>query len=137
VRTKLTSALAKDVIKAACSLIKGLTHAGVPRLVVVGGAGSLEIAAGLRLVDTPDFPEIYRPASLAHCETLDIYKSCDLDWTFISPAAFFDLGKRTGKYRIGTDRLLVDSVLCYAVVQGTHRSKHRLPCCSVTSAPKR
>jgi uncharacterized protein len=100
--------LARDVIKAARSLIEGLTHAKVPRLVVVGGAGSLEVAPGLRLVDTPDFPEIYRPASLAHCEALDIYKSCDLDWTFISPAAFFDLGERTGKYRIGTDRLLVD-----------------------------
>ncbi|MBD2306031.1 NAD(P)-dependent oxidoreductase [Chroococcidiopsis sp. FACHB-1243] len=101
--------LAQDVIKATHSLIEGLTRATVRRLVVVGGAGSLEVESGLRLVDTPDFPEIYRPASLAHCEALDIYKTCDLDWTFISPAAFFEPGERTGKYRIGTDQLLVDA----------------------------
>ncbi|MGL5940971.1 MAG: NAD(P)-dependent oxidoreductase, partial [Waterburya sp.] len=81
--------LAKDVIKATHSLIAGLTRAGVRRLIVVGGAGSLEVANGVKFVDTPDFPEIYRPASLAHCEALQIYKTCDLDWTFISPAAFF------------------------------------------------
>jgi uncharacterized protein len=100
--------LAQDVIKAATSLIEGLTHAGVRRLIVVGGAGSLKIANGVRFVDTPDFPEIYRPASLAHCEALEIYKTCDLDWTFISPAALFEPGERTGKYRIESDQLLVD-----------------------------
>lgn len=101
--------LAQDVIKAARSLIEGLRNAGVRRLVIVGGAGSLEVADGVRLVDTPDFPEIYRPASLAHCEALKIYTSCDLDWTFISPAAIFEPGERTGKYRVGGDRLLVDA----------------------------
>jgi uncharacterized protein len=100
--------LARDVIKAANSLIEGLTHAGVRLLVVVGGAGSLEVANGVRFIDTPDFPDIYRPASLAHCEALEIYQTCDLDWTFISPAALFEPGERTGKYRIGSDRLLVD-----------------------------
>ncbi|GAA6620982.1 NAD(P)-dependent oxidoreductase [Scytonema sp. NUACC26] len=100
--------LAQDIIKASHSLIEGLTRAGVQRLVVVGGAGSLEVASGLQLVDTPDFPEIYRPASLAHREALAIYKASNLDWTFISPAAFFEPGERTGKYRIGTDQLLVD-----------------------------
>jgi uncharacterized protein len=100
--------LAQDVIKAANSLIEGLTLAGVRRLVVVGGAGSLEVVNGVRFIDTPDFPDIYRPASLAHCEALKIYQTCDLDWTFISPAAFFEPGERTGKYRIGSDQLLVD-----------------------------
>lgn len=101
--------LAQDVIGAANSLIEGLTRTEVRRLVVVGGAGSLEVKPGLRFIDTPDFPEIYRPASLAHCAALDIYKTCDLDWTFISPAAFFEPGERTGKYRIGTDQLLTDA----------------------------
>jgi putative NADH-flavin reductase len=100
--------LAQDVIKAAHSLIEGLTRTAVRRLLVVGGAGSLEVEPGLRLVDTPDFPEIYRPASLAHCEALDIYKACNLDWTFISPAAFFEPGERTGNYRLGKDQLLID-----------------------------
>lgn len=100
--------LAQDVIKAANSLIEGLTRAEVRRLVVVGGAGSLEVANGVRFVDTPDFPEIYRPASLAHCEALKIYKTCDLDWTVISPAAFFEPGERTNNYRVGGEQLLVD-----------------------------
>lgn len=57
--------LAQDVIKAAHSLIKGLTCAQVQRLVVVGGAGSLEVAPGVQAVDIPEFPAIYRPAALA------------------------------------------------------------------------
>lgn len=100
--------LAQDVIKAAHSLIEGLSSAGVKRLVVVGGAGSLEVAPGVQLVDTPDLPEKYRPASLAHREALGIYEQADLDWTFISPAAVFEPGERTGKFRLGTDQLLVD-----------------------------
>lgn len=100
--------LAQDVIKAAHSLIDGLTHAGVQRLVVVGGAGSLEVAPGVQAVDTPEFPASYRPASVAHREALALYKTVDLDWTYISPAGIFEPGERTGKYRVGTDQLLVD-----------------------------
>ncbi|MDF0553508.1 NAD(P)-dependent oxidoreductase [Kamptonema sp. UHCC 0994] len=100
--------LALIIPQAAHSLIAGLTAAGVNRLVVVGGAGSLFVAPGMQLVDTPDFPVQYRPASLAHREALGIYEKADLDWTFISPAAIFMSGDRTGKFRVGTDELLVD-----------------------------
>ena len=48
-------------VRAAHSLIDGLTQAGVKRLIVVGGAGSLEVAPGLKLYDTPEFPELWRP----------------------------------------------------------------------------
>ncbi|HLO52187.1 MAG TPA: NAD(P)-dependent oxidoreductase [Kamptonema sp.] len=100
--------LAPSILQAAHGLIEGLTRAGVRRLVVVGGAGSLFVAPGVQLVDTPSFPEQYRPASLAHREALGIYKKADLDWTFISPAGMFMPGERTGKFRLGTDQLITD-----------------------------
>lgn len=100
--------LARDIVTAAYALIDGLSRAGINRLVVVGGAGSLEVSPGVQLVDTPDFPEQYRVASLAHREALAVYKTADLDWTFISPAAEFEAGERTGKFRLGSDMLVVD-----------------------------
>lgn len=86
-----------------------LTRVGVRRLIVVGGAGSLEVAPGVQLVDTPDFSARYRPASLAHRESLKIYQASDLDWTFFSPAAEFEPGERTGKFRLSKNQLLVDA----------------------------
>ena len=79
------------------------------RLLVVGGAGSLEVAPQKRLLDTPDFPEDWKPEAIAHTEALDYYRSVeDLDWTVVSPAAFTHPGERTGRYRLGGDQLLVD-----------------------------
>lgn len=96
------------VVEAARSLIAGLARAGVRRLVVVGGAGSLEVAPGVQLVDTPNFPKEWRPIALAHRDALAIYQTADLDWTYVSPPALIEPGQRTGKYRTGTDRLLTD-----------------------------
>jgi putative NADH-flavin reductase len=95
---------------AARALIEGAARAGVPRLIVVGGAGSLEVAPGVRLVDSPGFPEVYKSESLNSAESLAVYRasSGDLDWTYISPAAEFGPGTRTGHYRTGNDALLVD-----------------------------
>jgi putative NADH-flavin reductase len=97
------------LVQAARSLIEGLTHAGVRRLLVVGGAGSLEVAPGVELVDTPDFPAAWRPVALAHREALAVYRTADLDWTYFSPAALIEPGVRTGRYRTGRDQLLVNS----------------------------
>ncbi|HTY22600.1 MAG TPA: NAD(P)-dependent oxidoreductase [Desulfomonilaceae bacterium] len=96
------------VVQAAHSLINGLKRAGVRRLIVGGGAGSLEVAPGVQLVDTPDFPQEWRAIALAHRDALAVFRTADLDWTYVSPAAFIQPGERTGKYRIGTDRLLTD-----------------------------
>jgi putative NADH-flavin reductase len=91
------------------SLTDGVGRAGVRRLVVVGGAGSLEIAPGMRLVDTPDFPAEWKPEALDHADALEVYRgSKNLDWTFVSPAAYIHPGERTGHYRLGGDELLVD-----------------------------
>jgi putative NADH-flavin reductase len=99
-----------SLLGTARGLAEGLRQAGVRRLVVVGGAGSLEIAPGRRLVDRPDFPPARKPAALAHARALDeVYRRIeDLDWTCVSPARVTGPGERTGEFRVGGDRLLVD-----------------------------
>jgi putative NADH-flavin reductase len=88
-------------------LIDAAKRSGVPRYLVVGGAGSLEVAPGVTLVGTPEFPAEYRDEALAGAAFLDLLrKEPDLDWTFLSPSALFVPGERTGKFRLGKDRLL-------------------------------
>jgi putative NADH-flavin reductase len=99
-----------SLVGAARGLIAGLRKGGVRRLVVVGGAGSLQVAPGLRLVDTRDFPAGWKPVALAHAAALDVYRDVeDLDWTFVCPAAVIEPGERTGAFRIGGDDLLSDA----------------------------
>jgi putative NADH-flavin reductase len=97
------------LVQAATALVAGLRQAGVRRFIMAGGAGSLEVAPGLRLVDTPNFPAEWKPIALAHAEALDVLKACDLDWTSVSPAAVLQPGARTGIFRLGKDALLTDS----------------------------
>jgi putative NADH-flavin reductase len=89
-------------------LLKAVKNSGVKRLLVVGGAGSLEVAPGKALIDTPEFPEVYKPEASAGREWLKVLrKEGDLSWTFLSPSALFIPGERTGKFRLGKDQLLV------------------------------
>ncbi|WP_323687489.1 MULTISPECIES: NAD(P)-dependent oxidoreductase [unclassified Rhizobium] len=88
-------------------LIEAVRASGVSRYLVVGGAGSLEIAPGQRVVDLPDFPAAYKAEATKGAEFLDRLKGeKQLDWTFLSPSAEFVPGERTGKFRIGKDSLL-------------------------------
>lgn len=88
-------------------LIAAVKAAGVPRYLVVGGAGGLSVAPGVRLIDTPEFPDAYRAEAEAGVVFLDRLKAEDgLDWTFLSPSAMFGPGERTGVFRLGTDDLL-------------------------------
>lgn len=90
------------------TLIGAVKAAGVPRYLVVGGAGSLEAAPGLKVIDTPDFPEIYKAEASAGGRFLDrLRQETDLDWTFLSPSAVFDGSERTGQFRLGGDALLI------------------------------
>jgi putative NADH-flavin reductase len=99
----------QSLVEATRSLIDGVKRVGVKRLLVVGGAGSLEVAPGVQLVDTPDFPVAWKAIAFAHRDALDIYrKESDLEWTYLSPAALIQPGERTGKYRTGTDQLVTD-----------------------------
>jgi uncharacterized protein len=75
----------------------------------VGGAGSLEVAPGTRLMDTPDFPAEFKAEAGQGADALAFFQSLsDLDWAYVSPAAFIHPGERTEHYRLGGDQLLVD-----------------------------
>ncbi len=108
---RIADARPEMLVDAARSLIAGLERAGVRRLVIVGGAGSLEVAPGVQLVDTPQFPAAWRPVALAARDALALYRGAPpvIDWTYFSPAALIEPGERTGKYRIGQDRLLTNA----------------------------
>jgi putative NADH-flavin reductase len=100
---------ASTITEVATPLINGLKQAHIKRLIIVGGAGSLEVSPGVQLVDTPDFPEAYKPSALAAREALKIYqKEKDLEWTYASPAAEIAPGERTGHFRTGTNQLITD-----------------------------
>jgi putative NADH-flavin reductase len=89
-------------------VIDAAKNAGIKRLLVVGGAGSLEVAPGLQLLDAPDFPAIYKAEAQAGRDFLTVLRGeKDLDWTYVSPSAIFVPGERTGKFRIGQGQLLV------------------------------
>lgn len=94
-------------------LIEALKGAPETRLIVVGGAGSLYVdeAKTIRVMGTPDFPkEYYATASNQGKNLEDLQKSNGIQWTFISPSAFFDpQGKKTGSYKKGKDQLLVNA----------------------------
>lgn len=93
----------------AATLIAAVRASGVTRYLVVGGAGSLEVAPGARLVDQPDFPALYKAEASKGAEFLDLLKTVeDLEWTFLSPSAMFVPGERTGKFRLGKDTLLAN-----------------------------
>ncbi|SAK54042.1 NAD-dependent epimerase/dehydratase [Caballeronia temeraria] len=92
------------------AIVEPVKRAGVRRLLVVGGAGSLYAAPGQRVLDLPDFPDAYKPEATAGAAFLDaLRRERDIDWTFVSPSAEFVPGARTQKFRIGVDELLVDN----------------------------
>jgi uncharacterized protein len=89
------------------TLIAAARDAKVGRYLVVGGAGSLEVAPGVRLVTTPDFPAQYKAEAEKGGAFLDLLRQQQtLNWTFLSPSALFTAGERTAKFRLGTDQLL-------------------------------
>ncbi len=95
--------LASDPLK----LIAAARDSKVGRYLVVGGAGSLEVAPGVRLVTTPGFPVAYKAEAEKGAAFLDMLRAeKELNWTFLSPAALFAAGERTGRFRLGTDQLL-------------------------------
>ncbi|MGU9980167.1 NAD(P)-dependent oxidoreductase [Phreatobacter sp. HK31-P] len=92
------------------TLIGAAKDSGVARYLVVGGAGSLEVAPGVSLVDTPQFPALYLDEARAGGVFLGKLKAePELNWTFLSPSALIQPGERTGTFRLGTDQLLVDA----------------------------
>ncbi|HVI47341.1 MAG TPA: NAD(P)-dependent oxidoreductase [Chitinophaga sp.] len=96
-------------VQAITAIINGIKQAGIKRLIAVSGAGSLEVAPGLQLLDTPDFPAQWKEGATATRNAFNIIKQdTDLEWTVVSPAAMIEPGERTGTFRLGKDQLLTN-----------------------------
>jgi putative NADH-flavin reductase len=89
--------------------IEAVKKAGGPRLLVVGGAGLLEVAPGVTLIQSGHLPAEYLPIANSHEKALGILRASDINWTYLSPAAYFVPGERTGKFRLGTKELIADA----------------------------
>lgn len=92
-------------------ILEAAKKSGVSRLLIVGGAGTLFVKPGLRVVDSGAIPaEIMdgvRPLGDFYLNTL-MHEDA-IDWIFLSPAGAFDeKGERTGKFRLGKDDLIID-----------------------------
>jgi len=100
-----------SVARNAGILLDTLAKAGVKRFAWVGGAGTLEVAPGVRVIDDPNFPAAWKPEAQAQGEALAVFRAskADVDWIYVSPAALIEDGERSGKYRIGGEQLLVDA----------------------------
>ena len=88
--------------------IAAVKKARVQRLIVVGGAGLLEVAPGVTLIASGYLPEAYLPIARSHEKALSVLKKSDVNWTYFSPAGFFEPGQRTGKFRLGTTNLIAN-----------------------------
>jgi putative NADH-flavin reductase len=88
-------------------LMNSVKKSGVPRVLVVGGAASLEVAPGQVLLDQPSFPDFIKPEAEPARQALNkLREEKELDWTFLSPSMMFVPGERTGTFRLGKDSLL-------------------------------
>ncbi|HEY4358641.1 MAG TPA: NAD(P)H-binding protein [Acidobacteriaceae bacterium] len=88
--------------------IAAVKKAGKVRLIVVGGAGSLEVAPGVSLIASGYLPEAYMAIAVSHDKALKLLQASDIDWTYFSPAGFFEPGERTGAFRLGTNNLIAN-----------------------------
>ena len=92
------------------TLMAAMKRAGVKRLLVVGGAGSLEVKPGVRLLEAPGFPEQWKGTALATADVVQLLRhEHDLEWTCLSPSALLQPGTRTGTFRLGSDQLLANA----------------------------
>lgn len=100
-----------NVPRQATLLLEALSQAGVHRFAWVGGAGSLETAPGVRVIDDPGFPDAWKASAKAQIEALAVFRAskAPIDWTYISPAAEIAPGERKGSFRVGGEQLLVNS----------------------------
>lgn len=100
------------------SIVAAAKEAHAPRLLVVGGAGSLEVAPGVQALDTPSFPEQYKATAEGARQALYLLRGeTTLDWTMLSPSALIAPGQRTGTFRLGGEQMLfgADGKSCVSV----------------------
>ena len=127
--------IAEETIRVYKAILEGVRLSGVKRFLVVGGAASLYISPGKRLMDTGVIPESFLPAvrALADVYLIDLTAEKSIDWVFFSPAGIIEPGLRTGKFRLGKDDMIVNekgesqiSVQDYAVamIDEVEKPKH-------------
>jgi len=99
-----------DQVPGTAPIIAAIINARIKHVLWVGGAGGLEVKPGVRVIDNPDMPIWVRPGSLATINALEqLQKEPELEWSYLSPSAELKPGQRTGKFRLGSDQLLVDA----------------------------
>ena len=104
-----------DFMRGSRAIVAGTKAAGVPRYLVVGGAGSLWMG-DKQVVDSLDFPAAIKPSATAARDMLtELQKEATLDWSLLSPPIGFHGGSaaqtkgRTGQYRTGADAPLMQA----------------------------
>ncbi len=98
-----------ELLPVTLNFIHAVKVVGVPRFVMVGGAGSLEVAPGVTVIQSGHIPSEWLPIAVSHARALELMKKTEINWTYFSPAGFFVPGERTGKFRLGTDQLIADA----------------------------
>ena len=126
---------ATDELVGVCQrLAAAVAQSGVARLLVVGGAGVLFVAPGVTLLASGKLPSAWVPIAASHARALAALEQTSIDWTYLSPAAMFDPGERTGHYRVSKDTLLSNEAgesrismedYAIAMVDELEQPKHR------------
>jgi len=121
-------------LKGHAAIVAGVKQSGVKRFLSVGGAGSLFVAPGVQVVDTPHFPAEWKAGALGARDALnELKKETELEWTFLSPPADLHPGERSGRYKVGADDLLMNgnvpagitvTDLAVAIVDEIEKPKH-------------
>jgi putative NADH-flavin reductase len=89
-------------------VIAAVRKAGVPRLIMVGGCGSLEFSPGVTVLKSGHWPEKLVPIATSHMKAFAALRASDINWTYFSPPMLIEPGVRTGKFRLGGDSLITD-----------------------------
>lgn len=89
-------------------IIAAVSKANAPRLIVVGGAGSLEFSPGVTVLNSGHWPKQFEPIAQSHIKAFAALRTSSINWTYLSPPMQIDLGERTGKFRVGKDALIRD-----------------------------
>ena len=120
-----------ETIKVYLTIIDGVKKAGVNRFLMVGGAGSLFIAPGLRLMDSGEVPENLLPGvkALGEFYLKFLTKEKEVDWVFFSPAADMKSGVRTGRDMIvdivGNSHISVEDYAAAMIDELEHPQHHQ------------
>ncbi len=124
-----------DALVGVCQRLAGaVAQNGAARLLVVGGAGLLLVAPGVTLIESGHLPPEWLPIARSHAKALAALEQSPIDWTYLSPAAMFEPGERTGHYRVSRDTLLTNEAgesrismedYAIAVADELEQPKHR------------